>query len=133
MSGRARGGGAPPPDAALSVVPSGPPPHKLIPGTGFMVDSFFRQWGQYVKAYFLSHAHSDHYGGLTERWAKGPIYCNAVTARLVQHLTGVGPQYLAVLPMDTPVVVHGEPEVPSLLPSCLGTAGPWGLWEALGP
>lgn len=50
---------------------------------------------------------ADHYGGITENWSAGPIYCSPITAALVQHLAGVGPQWLHPIPMDTPTVVQG--------------------------
>lgn len=40
---------------------------------------------------------------------QGPIYCSAVTATLVEHMLGVGSQWLIRLPMDTPVTIGGEP------------------------
>ena len=112
------------------------PVHKVIPGTGFVVDGF-RHARQDVKAYFLSHAHSgwphssatmstvcspadnpirndiqhcaaDHYTGLTENWDAGLIYCSAVTGRLVQYMLGIKAQSIQALPMDQPQMLHGE-------------------------
>ena len=51
---------------------------------------------------------TDHYGGLSETWEFGRIYCSEVTARLVQHMLGVQPDLVHVLPMDTPTLVEGE-------------------------
>ncbi|GIL67665.1 hypothetical protein Vafri_21002, partial [Volvox africanus] len=84
------------------------PAHKVIPGTGgaIVVDAF-RYAHPGVKAYFLTHAHSDHYSGLNDNWCNGPIYCSETTARLVVHLCGVDPSHLRPLPMKQPVMVAG--------------------------
>ncbi|CAG9464257.1 unnamed protein product [Pedinophyceae sp. YPF-701] len=95
------------------------PPHKLVPHTDFAVDAFqyaaaaatkhtgASRPGRGIRAWFLSHAHSDHYTGLTERWDAGPIYCSSITADLLQHLLGVPESLLHRLPMDTPTDVMG--------------------------
>jgi len=84
----------------------GVPRHKSVPGTRFAVDAF-RFAEADVDAWFLSHAHSDHYGGLSDRWHRGPIYCTAITARVVQLKTGVGDSLFRILELDTPTVVEG--------------------------
>ena len=50
----------------------------------------------------------DHYGGLSDTWPGGPIYCSEVTARLVHLLTGVPVDLLRPVPLDTPILVQGE-------------------------
>ncbi|GAB4816048.1 hypothetical protein N2152v2_003094 [Parachlorella kessleri] len=82
------------------------PGHKLVPGTGFIVDGF-RFVNPKWTAYFLSHAHSDHYTGLRDNWSQGPIYCSETTAVLVQHMLGLSPQWLRPLPLDTPTTIQG--------------------------
>ncbi|KAG2439579.1 hypothetical protein HXX76_004931 [Chlamydomonas incerta] len=105
--GAAAAGGAGAAPAAVTV-----PAHKVIPGTGGAVTvDAFRYAHPGVKAYFLTHAHSDHYAGLSEAWAAGPVYCSPLTARLAAHLTGVAPAWLRPLPLGRPVVVEGLVEV----------------------
>lgn len=41
----------------MSSASAAPPAHKVIPGTGFLVDGF-RHVHPSVTAYFLTHAHS---------------------------------------------------------------------------
>eukprot|EP00775_Hariotina_reticulata_P004079 gene4079-4326_t len=85
---------------------SGVPAHKCVPGTSFTVDGF-RCQQPWVTAYWLTHAHSDHYSGITENWAAGPIYCSPITAALVQQITGVHRQFLHPLELNKPHKVQG--------------------------
>lgn len=50
---------------------------------------------------------TDHYGGLSEQWSAGPIYCSPVTAALVQHLAGVRAEWLRPLPVGETSEVAG--------------------------
>lgn len=82
------------------------PTYKRVPGTQFIVDAFNCNPGR-ASGFFLSHFHSDHYGGLSKDFCKGSIYCTASTAALVKANIGVSDKYLTVLPMDRPVLVDG--------------------------
>lgn len=50
---------------------------------------------------------ADHYTGLSERWEAGPIYCSALTARLIAHMLGVHPRWLRPLPLDAATNIQG--------------------------
>ncbi|CAG9538845.1 unnamed protein product [Cercopithifilaria johnstoni] len=40
-----------------------------------------------VNYYFLTHAHSDHYGALDNKWNNGTIYCSPITAHVLPIVT----------------------------------------------
>ncbi|VAH47488.1 unnamed protein product [Triticum turgidum subsp. durum] len=83
------------------------PFYKEIPGTPFTVDAFRYGAVEGCSAYFLSHFHYDHYGGLTKNWCHGPIYCTALTARLVKMLLSIDSAYVCPLELDTEYVING--------------------------
>ena len=82
------------------------PAYKKISGTDFCVDGFY--YAAETKTFFLTHFHSDHYGGITSSWDSGTIYCSEVTASLLHQQLGVDRQYVHPLPMQTPVLVTSQ-------------------------
>ncbi|CAL4962037.1 unnamed protein product [Urochloa decumbens] len=93
-------------DAPLPPVPASVPATALIPGSRFLIDAF-RHAGDFSVAYFLSHFHSDHYGGLAPSWRRGLIFCSAPTARLVSSVLSVPPQLVVALDVGVRVTVDG--------------------------
>lgn len=83
------------------------PFYKKIPGTPFTVDAFRYGAVKGCSAYFLSHFHADHYGGLSKAWSHGPIYCTAITARLIRMCLCVDPLYICPLEVDVEHVIDG--------------------------
>eukprot|EP00804_Cyclotella_cryptica_P018589 CCRYP_011407-RA/>CCRYP_011407-RA protein AED:0.03 eAED:0.03 QI:270/1/1/1/0.66/0.5/4/792/616 len=84
------------------------PVYKKIPGTDFICDGFLYASHSLSNNYFLTHFHSDHYGGITKQWNEGTIYCSVSTANLVHQQLGVEKRFLHPLPMNTPTVVASK-------------------------
>ncbi|KAJ2497979.1 hypothetical protein GGH96_004695 [Coemansia sp. RSA 1972] len=82
------------------------PDYKRMPHTTFTVDAFKYGALEFCTAYFLTHFHSDHYGGLTRSFS-GHIYCSRITANCVVQKLGVSPHLVHALPMNTRCNVHG--------------------------
>ncbi|KAG1370234.1 putative DNA cross-link repair protein SNM1 [Cocos nucifera] len=82
-------------------------PIPLWKGTPFTVDAFRYGPIEGCLAYFLSHFHHDHYGGLSKKWSHGPIYCTPLTARLVKLCLSVNSLYIRPLELDTEHVIEG--------------------------
>ncbi|XP_020593099.1 DNA cross-link repair protein SNM1 [Phalaenopsis equestris] len=82
------------------------PFYKKIPGTSITVDAFRYGAIDGCSAYFLSHFHSDHYGGLNKRWSHGNIYCTNLTARLLKSCLSVNPQYVFSLELNAEHVIE---------------------------
>ncbi|KAI0792063.1 DRMBL-domain-containing protein [Abortiporus biennis] len=81
------------------------PFYKVMTGMPIAVDAF--RYGSIpgITAYFLTHAHSDHYTNLSSNWKNGPIYCSQGTANLIIHMLSVDPKWIHPLPMDIPTVI----------------------------
>ncbi|KAF7356369.1 DNA cross-link repair protein PSO2/SNM1 [Mycena venus] len=81
------------------------PFYKVMQGMPIAVDAFRYGCIPGVTAYFLTHAHSDHYTNLSSSWKHGPIYCSEGTANLIIHILSVDKKWVHPLPMDVPTVV----------------------------
>ncbi|KAL6547248.1 snm1-like protein [Orobanche minor] len=83
------------------------PFYKKISGTPFTVDAFRYGHIDGCSAYFLSHFHADHYGGLNKAWCHGPIYCTPITAGLVRMCLYVDPLIIHTLDIGIEYVIEG--------------------------
>ncbi|KAG8949964.1 hypothetical protein FRC04_008043 [Tulasnella sp. 424] len=81
------------------------PFYKVLQGMPIAVDAF--RYGKIpgVTAYFLTHAHSDHYTNLSSKWKNGPIYCSRTTANLIKLMLQVDPKWVCALDFDKPFVI----------------------------
>ncbi|KAI4367314.1 hypothetical protein MLD38_023065 [Melastoma candidum] len=83
------------------------PFYKKMPGTPFTVDAFRYGRVEGCTAYFLTHFHADHYGGLSKKWSHGPIYCTPLTTRLVKMCLYVDPLLIHSLELNEEYVIEG--------------------------
>lgn len=85
------------------------PFYKKVPGTNFYIDAF--GFGEIPGAtgYFLTHFHSDHFGGLTKQGKAAPIYCSRVTANLVLKQIRVAVEKIVELPFEGEMMVPDGP------------------------
>ncbi|KAK0446859.1 DNA cross-link repair protein pso2/snm1 [Armillaria borealis] len=81
------------------------PFYKVLQGMPIAVDAFKYGAIPGVTAYFLTHAHSDHYTNLSSSWTNGPIYCSEGTANLIMHMLKVPKNWVHALPMDKLIVI----------------------------
>ncbi|KAA1469052.1 DRMBL-domain-containing protein [Dentipellis sp. KUC8613] len=81
------------------------PFYKVMTGMPIAVDAFRYGAIPGVTAYFLTHAHSDHYTNLSSKWKAGPIYCSEGTANLIIHMLSVDRKWVHPLPMDVPTTI----------------------------
>ncbi|OZC07252.1 hypothetical protein X798_05731 [Onchocerca flexuosa] len=62
-----------------------------MPQSGILIDGFitFDKFPRdsAVEYYFLTHAHSDHYGTIDNKWNNGTIYCSPITAHVLPIVT----------------------------------------------
>lgn len=90
------------------------PDYKKIQYDGIevpiIVDGFQYASTALSDTYFLTHFHSDHYGGLSSSFNCGKIYCSPATAALTQLRLRVSPHSLAPLALEVKhtVVVGGS-------------------------
>ncbi|BFZ61939.1 hypothetical protein YB2330_003017 [Saitoella coloradoensis] len=75
-------------------------------GASLVVDGF--KYGKVpgIDNYFLTHYHSDHYGGLSHTWSHGVIWCSRITARLVIEFLRVDPKWVKTVEMDVPTDIN---------------------------
>ncbi|VDO38548.1 unnamed protein product [Onchocerca flexuosa] len=62
-----------------------------MPQSGVLIDGFIAidkfPRDSAVEYYFLTHAHSDHYGTIDNKWNNGTIYCSPITAHVLPIVT----------------------------------------------
>ena len=81
------------------------PFYKVMQGMPLSVDAFRFGRIEGCTGYFLTHFHSDHYGGLTASWQHGLIYCSQATANLVRLCLKVEEKWIRPLEMETPTLI----------------------------
>ncbi|KAK0530048.1 DNA cross-link repair protein PSO2/SNM1 [Tilletia horrida] len=86
--------------------PRSVPFYKIVTGTPISVDAFRFGKIEGCTAYFLTHFHGDHYGGLSANWRWGYIYGSRTTCELVKSHLGVHPKWVRELPMEEKTLIE---------------------------
>eukprot|EP00188_Purpureofilum_apyrenoidigerum_P001297 Plantae.Rhodophyta-Purpureofilum_apyrenoidigerum.ctg1697.p1 GENE.Plantae.Rhodophyta-Purpureofilum_apyrenoidigerum.ctg1697~~Plantae.Rhodophyta-Purpureofilum_apyrenoidigerum.ctg1697.p1 ORF type:complete len:531 (+),score=69.74 Plantae.Rhodophyta-Purpureofilum_apyrenoidigerum.ctg1697:166-1758(+) len=87
------------------------PERHRVPGTNVLVDGFRPPRPKWASAFFLTHYHADHYGGLTFKWHGPMIYASELTAKLVVHHLGVQSSHVKGVRMNERCAVSQEAKV----------------------
>ena len=87
------------------------PKFKLIPGTPFAVDAFSYGPIGGITGYFLTHFHSDHYKGLSNKLfierAGVRLYCSEVTRNLVRKELSIREEFITTLKIGQIYIIEG--------------------------
>ncbi|GAV51805.1 hypothetical protein ZYGR_0AF02760 [Zygosaccharomyces rouxii] len=76
-----------------------------------VVDGFAFDRHRDIEHYFLSHFHSDHYGGLKKSWTNGIIYASGITINLVKDKFKIDESRLRPLPMNEKIWITDKVSV----------------------
>ena len=87
------------------------PKFKLIPGTPFAVDAFSYGPIDRVTGFFLTHFHSDHYKGLSNKLFVDRsgirLYCSDVTGNLVKKELRIKAEFITTLKIGQIYIIEG--------------------------
>lgn len=85
--------------------------HQITGLPQVLVDGFRHRHPDTVpctdRTFVLSHFHSDHYSGLTERFSEGNIICTTITSSFIQHVIGVASEFVTPLAYNKPHAIPG--------------------------
>lgn len=98
---------SPVPDLKVLSFPTGNEDFQIA------MDAFNYRPHESISKYFLSHFHSDHYGGITKKWCYERIiddlkviYCSTITAKLLSIRFNIDPFFMRLLETNVRYVVH---------------------------
>ncbi|KRH94605.1 tRNase Z [Pseudoloma neurophilia] len=74
------------------------PFYRKVPNTAYVVDFFIKTVTD-ADAFFLTHYHSDHYGGLTKKF-DSIIYCSETTGNIIEKFIGLDSTKIKKVPMQ---------------------------------
>lgn len=82
-------------------------PKSPVESYQISVDAFSFKPHNAIDKYFLTHFHSDHYGGISKKWCtegtelcQRTIYCTTITSKLLQIRFNIDPVYIQAMEMD---------------------------------